>query len=255
MDRPPFEQELLLYVEAIAYLGLCVRLLWTRLYRTYPYFFSYLVLSLIQLLAVAFLPLHSVSYLRVWMVSEALTISAYAMVVLETYGIVLSGLAGIASIARGFLKIALGVAASASLLLLGFEATPAQLPGYFTACERVIVSSLLLLVLFSLGFLAYYPVPLHRNALYYSVGFAVYLLTKTATLFAGNLRYYWWYRQVSTSLLAVCCACLLFWLFTLSRKGEQVIVSAGHRWSPEDEQRVLSSLRSINDELLGSQRK
>lgn len=255
MDRPPFEQELLLYLEAIAYLGLCVRLLSTRLYRTYPYFFSYLVLGLAQMLAVPFLPLHSLSYLRVWMLSEALTTCAYAMVVLETYGILLSRLTGIASIARGFLKIALGVAASASLLLVGFEATPSQVASYFTSCERAIVSSLLLLVLFSLGFLAYYPVPINRNALYYSVGFAVYLFTKTVTLFATNLRYYWWYREFITTLLAVCCACLLFWFFTLSRKGEQVTVTLRHRWSPEDEKRILSSLRSINDELLRPQRK
>jgi len=255
MDRPPFEQELLLYVEAFAYLGLCVRLLWTRLYRTYPYFFSYLALSLIQILAVGFLPLHSMSYLKVWMISEALTISAYAMMVLETYGIVLGGLPGIASVARGFLKIALGVAASASLLLLVFEATPAQVSEYFTTCERVIVFSLLLLVLFSLGFLAYYPVPINRNALYYSVGFAVYLFAKTISVLIGNLRYFWWYREATTGFLAVCCACLLFWLFTLNQKGEQIAASLGHHWSPEEEKRILSGLRSINDQLLGPQRK
>lgn len=250
MDRLPFEQQFLLVVEALAFIGLCVRMAWTGLYRTYPYFFAYLSLGLIQMGAASFFSLRSHLYMRVWMVSEALAMSAYALVVLETYSIILRGLAGLASVARRFLKFALGVAAMASLLLLGFEVPPTQVPYYFLACERVIISSLLLLVLFSLGFLAYYPVPLNRNAVYYSIGFAVYLLVKTAALFISNLRYYVWYRGINSSILAACCACLLMWLFVLNRSGEQMTVSVGHRWGPEDEERILSRLRTINDRLL-----
>jgi hypothetical protein len=255
MDRLHLEGQFLLVLETLCFLALCVRLIWNGLYRTYPYFFSYLVLSLAQIAAVPLFPLRSPNYLKFWMLSEALTMSAYALVVLETYGGILRGLPGISSVTRRFLKVAIGLAATVSLLLLGIGVKPAQVPDYFVTCERVILTSLLLLVLFSIAFLAYYPVPLNRNVAYYSAGFAAYLLVKTVILFIENLRYYWWYREVTNALLAGCCACLVFWLFTLSRKGEKMTVSLAHQWSPEAESRILTSLRSINEELLRPQRK
>jgi hypothetical protein len=255
MDRLHLEEQLLLVLETLCFLALCVRLIWTGLYRIYPYFFGYLVLSLAQVIALPLFPLRSHNYVKFWMFSEALTVSAYALMVLETYGVILRGLPGIASVTRRFLQVAIGAAATVSLLLLGIGVRPAQVPDYFVTCERVIVTSLLLLVLFSIAFLAYYPVPLNRNVVYYSAGFAAYLLVKTVILFIENLRYYWWYREVTNALLAACCACLVFWLLTISRRGEQMTLSLAHQWSPEAEKRILTSLRSINEELLRPHRK
>jgi len=255
MDRLHLEEQFLLVLETLSFVALCVRLIWNGLFRIYPYFFSYLVLSLAQVVALPLFPLQSHNYVKFWMFSEALTMSAYALMVLETYGVILRGLPGISSVARGFLKVAIGSAAMVSLLLLGVGVKPAQVSDYFVTCERVIITSLLLLVLFSITFLAYYPVPLNRNVIYYSVGFAAYLLVKAVILFIENLRYYWWYREVTNLLLAACCTCLMFWLFTLSRKGEDMTVSLAHEWSPEAEKRILTSLKSINEELLRPQRK
>ncbi len=254
MNGLPLEQQFFIALQAATLLGLFVRVWWTGLYRIYRYFFCYLFVALLQT-AVPFFPLHSKAYLYMFLASEALVVTLYALVVLETYDLVLRDLTGIASAARRYIKIAIGCAVSASLLLVGLEKTPATMPQYFAICERAIVSSLLVFVLLSVVFLAYYPMPLNRNAVNYSVGFAVYLMAKTATLFVINLRYYSWNRQINSILVAVSSACLIFWLFTLSREGEKKTVAVGHRWNMEDEKRILSRLRAINDSLLRTAKK
>lgn len=254
MNRLPFEQQFFIALQAATLLGLIVRVWWTELYRIYRYFFCYLFVAFLQT-AVPFFPLRSRAYLYMFLASEALVVTLYALVVLETYDVVLRDLPGIAGTARRYIKIAIVCVGSASLLLVGLEKTPATMPQYFAICERAIVSSLLGFVLLSVVFLAYYPVPLNRNALSYSVGFAVYLVAKTVTLFVNNIRYYSWYRQINSILIGVSSACLLFWLFTLSRAGEKKTVVVGHRWNMEDEKRILSTLRTINESLLRTAKK
>jgi hypothetical protein len=254
MNGLPLEQQFFVALQAATLFGLIVRIWWTGLYRVYRYFFCYLFVALLQT-AVPFFPLHSKAYLYMFLASEALVVTFYALVVLETYDLVLRNLTGIASAARRYIKVAIVCAVSASLLPLGLEKKPATVPQYFAICERAILSSLLAFVLLSVIFLVYYPVPLNRNALNYSTGFAVYLVAKTVTLFVNNIRYYSWYRQINSILVAVSSACLIFWLFTLSREGEKKTVVVGHRWNMEDEKRILSRLRAINDSLLRTAKK
>ncbi len=253
MNELPIEQ-LLVVLQAVTLAALCLRIWWTRLYRIYSYFFVYLLLVLSQLAVLPFFPIRSASYLYIWMASEALLVAFYALVVLETYAIILRELAGIASAARRYIRAVILCAIIASLLLVGLEKTPATFPQYFLVCERAIISSLLVFVLLSMVFLAYYPVPLNRNAVVYSAGFAVYLLVKTIALFAANLRYYLW-RQIDVVLLAISAACLLFWLFALSRAGEVKTVIVGHRWNIQDEESIVSRLKAINESLLRTVKK
>lgn len=253
MNRFPLEQ-LLVALQVVALAALCLRVWWTGLYRVYSYFYIYLLIAFLQTAVEPFFPIRSALYLYIWMASEALAVSFYALVVLETYAIILRDLAGIASAARQYIKIAIMGAVIASLLLVGMEKTPATIPQYFLVSERTIISSLLVFVLLSMVFLAYYPVPLNRNAISYSAGFAVYLLMKTITLFAANLRYYLWH-QIDTVLLAFSAACLLFWLFSLSPTGETKTVVVGHRWNIEDEKRLVSRLKAINESLLRTAKK
>jgi hypothetical protein len=254
MNQLPLEQQALLILQAAALVGLLGRIWWTRLYRTYSYFFGYLVVALLQVAIGPLIPLRSRMYLYVWMASEALVISFYVLVVLETYAVILRDLPGIASVARHYIKIALAVAAL-SILLVGLEKRPATMPQYFGICERSLVSSLLVFVLLSVVFLAYYPVPLSRNAVTYSVGFAVYLLAKTATLFVNNIGYYWWERQINSLLLGVSSACMLFWLLSLSPAGEKRTMVVGYRWGGDEEKRMLSRLKAINESLLRTAKK
>ena len=228
MNRLPLEQQFLLVLQTVALVGLCLRIWWTGLYRIYVCFFGYLLVALLETGTLTFVPLRSTLYFNLWMASEGLIVCFYALIVLEVYSNILSGLPGIASVSRRYIQIALALAILASLLLVGLERTPATVLQYFLACYRTIISSLLLFVLSSLVFLVYYPVPLNRNVVIYSIGFAIYLLSKVAALFVDVIRFPRWNREINAAFVGASTACLLLWLFTLNRSGETRTVVVGH---------------------------
>ncbi len=250
MTGLPFEQQFLLGLQAVALVSLCLRLWTTGLYRRYAAFFSFLLLEFTQVAILPFLAPNRIAYRNTWMVTEGLIVGACALVVLETYTSIFRDFAGIASVARRYIKISLGAAVFVSLVLVSLEKTPSTIPQYFLVCDRVTVSSLLFLVLSALVFLVYYPIPLNRNAMLYSIGFTLYLLARSTAFFIANLKYSSWSRVAGEAPLAVSTACLLFWLFTLNQKGETKSVVVGHQWNPSNEKRLLSQLRQINESLL-----
>jgi hypothetical protein len=215
------------------------------LQRAYLYFFAYLLLDLLQTLLGIFVPYNQPAYVYVWLASEGLIVCFYALIVLELYSIVLGGLTGLASVSRRYLRIALAAAILVSVMLLIFEQSPASLTGHFLLFERAIVCSLLIFVLFITIFLVYYPVPLSRNVIVYSMGYAVYFLTKAAALFLRNVDHRW-YHSLGDLLMIVSTGCLVFWMFTLNRTGQTKTMVIGHKWHPEDEERLLSQLKEIN---------
>jgi len=250
----PLDQQLLLVVQTAALLGLCVHIWRERLQDTYAYFFGYLLAALLQTVLLTFTPYDRTAYVYVWLSTEGLIVLFYALTVLELYTIVLRGLAGLASLSRRYLRITLAAAILISFTLLGFEKSPASLTGHFLILERTIVGSLVIFVLFLMLFLVYYPVPLNRNVIVYSVGYAVYFLTKAAALFVRNIGHRW-DRPLGDLLIVVSTGCLLFWIFTLNRGGEVKSMVIGHKWHPEDEERLLLQLQEINASLSRAARK
>ena len=224
------------------------------LQRVYVYFFSYLLLVLFESAVLALVGYGTVAYGYVWMATEVLSLCFYTLIVLECYDSVLRDLGGIATISRRYIKITLGIAVISALLLLGLERTPRTVFQYFYTLDRTIISSLVMFVLLINIFLVYYPIPLNRNVIVYSVGYAVYFLTKAAALFARNVSDEL-QRQISAVLIAVSTACLIFWAFTLNRRGESKTVVIGHKWRAGDEERLLSQLKEINASLGRAARK
>lgn len=219
------------------------------------FFFSYLLAIFLQTCVPFIVPFDSLLYRNTWLVTESLIVCFYVLVVLELYSIILEGLAGIAALSRRYIQAALGFAILASMLLLGLEKTQSGLlTRFFFTFERAIVFSLVLFVLLLTAFLVYYPVPLKRNIIVYSIGYAVYFLAKASSIFVLNLGYYWT-RIFSNVWLATSLCCLTFWLFALSRRGETKTVTLGHQWNVEDEQKLLAQLRAINTSLTRSARK
>ena len=254
MHRLPLEQQILLVIQSAALVALCVRLWWTKLYRTYPYFFDYLLLAVLQTAILTTIPFYSIVYRDAWLGTEALIVCFYALIVLELYSVVLRDLTGIAGVARRFIKIAIAVGIVASLSLLGFEKTPSNLTGQFLIFEHIIVSSLVVFVLLLTAFLFYYPIPLNRNVIIYTIGYAVYFLTKASGLFIRNLGVNL-DRAISTLFLVVYSACLLFWAFALSQPGEKKSMVIGHRWNRGETDRLLAQLKAINASLARTARK
>ena len=253
MHLPPLD-EFLVVLQTVAVLGLCLRMWRAGLNHAYVYFFSYLVLVLTESIILSFVGYGTVAYGYVWMITEILALCFYTLIVLECYATVLRDLAGIARILRRYIKLAVLVAIVAALLLIGLEKTPQTVFQYFYVLDRAVVSSLLVFVLLMIVFLVYYPVPLSRNVIVYSAGYAVYFLTKATGMFIRNISPNW-QTQISTVLVAVSTGCLLFWGLFLSRSGETKTKVIGHQWRREDEERLLSQLKAINSSLVRSARK
>ena len=245
----PLEQQLLLALQTCALVGLIIRLWWTGLFRTYPFFFGYLLASLLQTAVLPLVPYRSLAYRNAWLATEGLIVCEHVLVVLELCKVLLRDLPGITTVARRYIKWTMSVAIAGSLVLLRVERAPVSVIGYFFTCERSIVSSLVIFVLLTMLFLVYYPVPLNRNVIAYSIGYTVYFLTKASAIFLRNLTPTW-YREASTVLLVISTVCLIFWLFTLSRRGETRAMVVGPQWSPETEEQLLSKLRAINAGLV-----
>jgi hypothetical protein len=254
MYQLPLDQQVLIVVQIAALIGLCVHIWRERLQQTYVYFFAYLLMALLQAVLLVFTPYDQPVYVYVWLATEGLIVLFYVLIVLELYTIVLRDLTGLASVSRRYLRITLAAAILISVVLLSFEKSPPSVTGLFLIVERTIVGSLLIFVLFITMFLVYYPVPLNRNIIVYSVGYAVYYLTKAAALFLRNIGHRW-YRPLGDLLIVVSGSCLVFWIFTLNRSGEAKNMVIGHRWHPEDEERLLSQLKEINASLSRAGRK
>ncbi len=254
MHRFPFEQQFLLVLQTAATIALCVRFLWTGLYRVYVYFFVYLLLLVVQTVVLGLVPYHTNAYRDAFLATEGSIACSYALIVLELYSIVLQNLAGIASASRRYIKIALGLAIALSALLLAFEKTPGSRVARFLIFERVTVSSLVAFVVLISLFLLYYPIHLSRNVIVYSIGYAFYFLMKAAALFIGNVNNQWM-REFDNLRIVAATLCLLFWTVMLNRQGEKGTMTLGHYWQPEEEARVLSRLEDINSTLLRSGRK
>ena len=249
MHQLPIEQQILLIVEIALLVALCLRMCVSGLRRVYPYFFAFLVLDLLQAIIPVVVPLRSDLYRDLYVASEGCMVAFYALVVMELYSVILRDLAGIANVARRYIQVTLAFAIVLSLLPLAIEKTPHTATGYLFSLERPILSSMVAFVLLISGFLVYYPVPLGRNVIVYLVGYAIYFPTFAVMAFFQNLGYFW-NRQKGNIEMAVSVTCLIFWLLTLSRQGENKRVVVGHQWNPGDEQRLLAQLEAINASLL-----
>src|SRR5216684_5850819 len=153
MSRYPPEQVVLLLLANSILAALIVRVLVTGLFRTYPYFFGYLLVACLQALLLGFLSVSSPSYVYPWLITQALLTCFCVLVVLELYALIFHDLTGIASTSRRYLKICLGLAIVGSLLLLLLEQTPHTIVSTFTVIDRAVVTSMLIFVLLLTAFL------------------------------------------------------------------------------------------------------
>lgn len=248
MFRLLSDENLLLYVQLAAIAGVLIRFVTSGLYRTYRFFFTYLLVFAVQ----AFYPLtmnrDSDYYAYIFLATEGVIILLYALIVLELYSLVLRELPGIASISRRYIKIALAAAILVALLVLQFEQTPQNAISRFFSFESTIVCSLVFFVLLITLFLVVYPIPLSRNVIFYSIGYAFYFSTKAVALFLRNTGHQG--DKFGLSLLAGATACLFFWIFSLSKAGEKKTIVVGHKWSNKDEKRLIEQLDAINEILM-----
>jgi hypothetical protein len=254
MLQLPLDQLVLVLAQAALLIVLIARLWSADLHRIYPFFFSYLLAELLRTVLMSFIPFRSRLYPNFWVAGEVIVVCFYHLIVVELYRGVLRDLPGIATTARRFITGTVVVATLGSLLLLLLEEKPKNLVAATFVIDRAVVFSLVIFILLVSIFLLYYPVRLGRNVVFYSIGYAVYFLTKATALFIRTLGHYV-APQIGTVLLIVSSACLLFWILTLNRQGEILTVVIGHKWKSGDEERLLSKLKDINAHLLAAGKK
>lgn len=120
--------------------------------------------------------------------------------------------------------------------------------------DQTVTTVLLLALLSMLAFLFWFPVDVPRNAVVFSAGYIIFFAIRSLALF---FRYFSpdAVVAISLSIQAVSAVCYLYWLFFLTPLGETVPVRLGHRWKPQEQERLLGQLGAINTTLLRSARR
>lgn len=254
MNPPlPLHETLLSLLGSAALAILIVRLLAARLVRRYKYLFCYLIVNLAQTAEPFYVPFRTNLYGWVFLATEWVSMFLYALMVFELYSILLHDLRGIARLAYRYSVLALTTAVALSFLIRALLRRPGNLMEQFYYFEFPVVLSLLFFMLLITAFLVYYPVPLHRNALVYAIGYAVRFLAKAVGFFLIVFSSSAWVRGSSTAFMAVATACYVFWAICLNAAGERRIVVVGHSWtSAAAREQVLRGLQAFNESLLRS---
>ncbi len=250
-STPPLREYILALVQVVAIASLITRLLVSGLARLYKYFFCYLIIDLLETLEPFTIPFRSVLYGWVFLAFQCIKLCFYVLIVFELYSVLLRDLKGIARLAQRYSLVALGISALLSVFVLTALPLPRSPLRKIFYVEIPIISSIVLFMLLIMAFLAYYPVPLHRNAFVYAIGYGVYFISKMTVQFIYNLHLEASGRTFSTILLYVGLGCIVFWTIFLSRAGERRMLAVGSKWSlPERQQQVLHHLRELNDSVL-----
>jgi len=246
----PLHEYILLVAQIAALACLVVRLVAAGLVREYRFFFSFILLELLEGLIPFTVPYGDV-YGWAFVVSASLKLGFYVLIVFELYSVLLRDLAGIARMARRYSMLALAIAVLLSVLVVTALPLPRNPLRRLFYVEIPILSALVLFMLLIAAFLAYYPVALQRNAIVYASGYVTYFISKTTLLFLSLRLGSASLRIFSPIFLGLEVCCLIFLTIFLSRAGERRTVSVGSKWSPPDkQQQVLLRLRQLNDSLL-----
>lgn len=230
------------------------------LYRRYRALFSYLVFRFFYTAAVlfAFKSFTSQAYLKFFILTEPIIWLFYVLIVIELYTLVLEKHRGLYTLGRWSLYICLSLSVLISGLTLlpqlgGGQSQASHLLSYYFAIERGVDFSLLIFLVLILLWLTQYPVPLSRNVIVHSVVYFILFLSSTVGLLARAMFGLELNNALGTFFMGVGAACILIWLFFLTRKGEEVRVSVA-LFGPEHEQRILDQLEALNKTLLRASR-
>lgn len=222
---------------------------------TYRAFTGFVLFETARILSSSFLPRNSDVYAWFYLVTEPLTWLLYALVTLEIYQSVFRTLPGISKLSRYAILTATGIAVTVSTLSLMLQADTASkfptLELYFTL-ERSIFLSLLTFVLMVVVFLAFYPVPVHKNAAIYSGVFALYFGVKTGAFLVRTLGGPDYALPASLAGILASITSGLLWATLLSRAGEMRRARSGRSLSEGREKQLVAQLQSFSDSLLRS---
>lgn len=245
-------------------LALSAILLWRlyreRLHSIYPWFFVLLLLDTARTVVLLQIPQRTNLYTIVFFGTAPLVWAANFLVLRELLFKVLHDHKGIVSVALQAMYVLFGLAVVVSIAVSWPELQSQQSAQYrylmaMFIVHRVVFGTLLLLLLSLGGFLAWFPVRLRRNLIYYAVGFLVYFFGTAVLLLVHNVLGAKLAMALSNVNLLVSNIVRVFWIVKLRASGEDMSISIGRRWNREQAEEAVRQLESINDALARASRK
>jgi hypothetical protein len=103
-----------------------------------------------------------------------------------------------------------------------------------------------LALLFSL---IWFRVNVRKNTLVHAAIFFVYFFAKAGIAFIVQTMGIDIRGNTNTALLILSDLCVIAWIFGLRPEGEHSEVRVGHRWNPEEGERLVQQLAKLNESL------
>lgn len=252
-------QQALSYAGPVLAAVLLLRLWHERLLGRYRFFAAYLFCLFAEVIVLLTVQQGTNRYIRVYIGVESAMWIAQILMILEMFSLVFRSYPGISGYWRKIVLFAFLVATLASLgfAMLNHQAGSGVYPWaeYYLFVSRVIAFTVLAFFMFLLAFLFWFPIALSRNVVIYTIGFSLYFGSRALIRLAGNLSEPGNWVLFSCISQAIVVACLIFWTVALTRRGEGVDVTVGHRWQPAEGVALIQQLESINAVLLRTARK
>lgn len=247
------------YLNMAAAVVLFVRLYFQRLAGIYPFLIAYLLVQSLELVLarVYAVPGWRNTYARIYFGGQGVKVILVILVVLELFDRALMQQPALARFGRRMLGYSFSLAVAIGLVNLLLDAGAASgvngLLKPFLRLERSVDLVALILLIVMSGFLLWFPVRAHRNAVYCLAGFMLYSFCRWTGLLLANLwpPNLWpqFNQNLNVALLTVTLVCLAGWTLMLKPEGEKKTVVTGHSWNPDRAERLTVQLNAINSRL------
>ena len=234
------------------------KLFHSGLFRKYRFLFYYFLFripnSIWPLFFTNFFDTRANLYFVVWVATEPVTWIFHTAVVMELYKLVLEKHKGLYTLGRWAMFAGVGTSVSLSLISLIPRLTlsmtqQSKTMFWYLAIHRGVTLGLAIFLLFMMGFLVLYTVPISANVRAHARIYTVFFFSSFLAGLIRSLSGIQAAPAVNTGAEVVSVACVFAWFFLLSPKGEEV--QTGHAIvSPEQERRILLQLDSLNATLL-----
>lgn len=237
---------------------LVLRLQLSGLAKSYRWLYAYTVFGLTRLLVPPLAGLflrgwgpNGYYYSYWWAVTELVQWLFLVILVLDLSAAIFQDFPSLASFGSRIYRVAMGVAIAISLASLFFSGLPDDqvFLHVLIAVQRVVMTSLSLVILALLFSLIWFRVNVRKNTLVHAAIFFVYFFAKAGIAFIVQTMGIDIRGNTNTALLILSDLCVIAWIFGLRPDGEHAEVRVGHRWNPEEGERLVQQLAKLNESL------